>query len=98
MVISQKNRAMQTEYGMGNTAKCKGCCNLHYAPDKKSVRACIAFGYREDMNCDWDEDFAPCGLYNKPFMALRPTRRPLVEVYGPKKKAPTEDPMQESLF
>lgn len=98
MGIAQKTRTMQNEYGIGDHASCKGCCNLQYKPGQRAVRICIAYGYRADVNCDWEEDAKSCGLYNRPFLALHPPRRPLVEVYGPKQKAPAEDPMQESLF
>lgn len=95
MTTNAKTRTMQNEYGMGE-GTCRRCCNLQYPPDSRTTRICIAYGYREDVNCTWEEDSMACGLYNVPFLALRPARRPMVEMVAPKAK-PVEDDSVEQL-
>lgn len=90
-------RAVYSEYGMGSGHTCQRCCNLRKHPTQSSSFICMAYGYKEGVNCTWDLYTNSCGLYNKPFLALRPARRPLVELVTPKEK-PKEDTEQESLF
>ena len=54
---------------------------------------CKAFGLAGTMDCTWQPDHSGCGLFNQPFLGLRPRRRPLAELYAPKpkEKRKTED-------
>lgn len=85
-----KVRAMYDEYGMG-CGTCRRCCNLQFSPKGKTSLICIAYGYREDVNCTWEEDNIACGLFNKPFLALVPAHRPLVDLLPPPRKTDDSD-------
>lgn len=89
-------RTMYAEYGVG-TGTCERCCNIRKHPTQANSFICMAYGYAEGQNCVWDLKSIGCGLRNKPFLAISPKRRPLVELTTPRKKS-TKDDNQESLF
>lgn len=93
-----RTRAMQNEYGIGN-GTCKRCCNLQFAPGSTADFICIAYGQVHGLNCSWSEDFSACGLFNRPFHALRPSRRPLAELSAPGSRSSQPDASEQiSLF
>lgn len=80
----QNIRKMWKKYGMGEEGKCSDCCNLHYHPDYAheegcTTYACVAYGVAKGKDCTWDPNEISCKLYNRPFLAIRPALRPLVE-------------------
>lgn len=95
-----KYRLMAKEYGRNFIAHCRTCCNCQKHPENPRAHCCIAFGVMPGVDCTWDPDRpGGCGLYNRPFKALRPRRAPLVEVYGPRDRGVEgQDAEQISLF
>lgn len=82
-----KYRLMTKEYGSNPTVRCRDCCNCQKQPGKANLRYCVAFGLTTEYDCTWNPDrIGGCGLYNRPFKAVRPRRVPLVEVYGTGKR------------
>lgn len=87
-------RSMYKEYGMvapredGSLPRCGMCCNYQISKliVGDTLHVCVAYGdgapgYR------WDPLSFGCGIYNYAFCALRPKRRPLVEVKSRNKTA-----------
>lgn len=101
MAISKrdKDKVMYTNYGYGNSFSCGKCCNFQKHPTITGKHICIAFGCVDNFDCVWSEDTYSCGLYNKPFLGLSPSRRPIIELVGPKQRIKNQkDPAQLELF
>lgn len=96
---NDRYRAMHQEYGHSGGGTCGNCCNYQKHPTIPSEFYCVAFGFAEKINCIWSGSAFACGLLNKPFLALRPQRKPLVELVAPRsREKDTADPAQFSLF
>lgn len=71
--------------------RCKNCCNLweddRIEEGEPPRYYCIAYGQVSELKQGWNAYAHACGLYNRPFRGLRPSRRPLVEI----KESPTSD-------
>lgn len=90
-MANKKLGKMQKVYGQDLSHKCGSCCNCHNSTHKPGTRVCIAYGDVDYTDCAWNPNDYGCGLYNKPFHALTPERRPLVLVYGPKPPVKEDD-------
>lgn len=95
--MNKKNRLMMKEYGIGS-GQCGHCCNCHFSEKSRNQHICIAYGEVEGEDCTWDIYSMACGLFNKPFLGLKPKRMPLAEFHKHRQETAEEDSSQISLF
>lgn len=85
-------KRMRDQYGELVTQNCMGCCNCQLRKRGEYTKICCAYS----REIAWDPYEKACQLWNQPFLALRPPRRMLVEMF---EGAPEEEPVdQSSLF
>jgi hypothetical protein len=97
VIKGTKYDLMRKEYGDNFAHQCLNCCNLQKHPYIRAAYHCVAFGLSDNYNCIWEPSELACGIFNKPFLALTPKRRPLVEVYGPQKREVVDDHDDQQL-
>lgn len=95
-----KMKLMKEEYGSNPVVRCRDCCNCQRMPPKLQSYYCIAFGLMDGYDCSWNlEKIGGCGLFNRPFLNLRPRHIPLIEVYGQTGADDTsEQPLEQMML
>lgn len=81
-----QQKQMQKEYGRCALMDknqcvryCQTCCNYQSSAILPNQKVCIAYGDNGKAESIWDPSSFACGLYNRPFRALRPRRRSILE-------------------
>lgn len=100
-VNAQPIAAMHKEYSYytSGSKTCCGCCNYQKSPLHENVMCCIAFGVDERYNYSWSPSSTACGIYNKPYVTLRPKRRQLIEMIVSKKPVVSDNvPSEQASF
>ena len=88
---------MRKEYGEHYCDLCRSCCNQQIkSKDEAKALICIAY----DKETPWDGTERACGLFNIPFLGIRPRPMPLGEYYSIISRQPTpiENYTQASIF
>ena len=85
---------MRKEYGEDILHNCCGCCNCQLKKKGLAEKICIAYSSCEP----WNAEELACGLWNVPFLSLRPKRKQLIENYISKAKRQEQNDLQYSLF
>lgn len=91
---TQLMKRMHDHYGRDYVHTCKQCCNCQLKERLGSTKICIAYS----NSTPWNPNATACEkLFNVPFLALRPLRRPLEEVFD-KPDSCTPGIEQTSIF
>ena len=85
---------MRKEYGEDNLHNCCGCCNCQLKKKGLAEKICIAYSSCES----WNAGERACGLWNVPFLSLRPKRKQLIDIFIVKTRKQEPNDLQYSLF